>query len=116
METETEELIKKVRTKEELVFFLEEIAKRKLTMKEEEISKLGKKLRSLPEIKLGIAFLPNDNFINKVSCWLEKELGQRVILDIMVNPKLVGGTVIEYRGNWRDFSLAKEIDQLLANR
>ncbi len=112
MEEKTEELIKKIRTKEELVFLLEEIARKKIELRKEEIYKLEKKLRSLPEIKLEIAFSPDDNFINKLGQWIEKELGQKIILDITVNPKVVAGAIIEYQGNWRDFSSAKEIDRL----
>ena len=116
MTTKAEELIKKIRTKEELVFFLGEIAGKKIKMEEGEARELEKKLRSLPEIKLGIAFYPNDNFINKLSRWMEKELGQKTILDITVNQKLVAGAIVEYRGNWRDFTSAKEIDKLLAGK
>ena len=112
MEGKTEELIKKTRTKEELVFLLEEIAGKKTELGKEEIYKLEKKLQSLPEIKLEIAFSPDDNFINKIGQWIEKELGQKIILDITVNPKVVAGAIIEYQGNWRDFSSAKEIDRL----
>ena len=108
-----EELVKKIRTKEELIFFLEEISRKKLE-KEEVTSELEKKLRSLPEIKLEIAFSPDDDFLNRISQWLEKELGQKIILDLTINPKVVAGAIIEYQGNWREFSLAKEIDQLIS--
>ena len=113
MEIKTEKLIEKIRTKEELVFLLGEIAGKKLILEEEEIYELEKKLRSLPEIKLGIAFYPSDSFINRISLWFEKEFGQKTILDITVNPKIVAGATIEYKGNWRNFSIAKKIHQLL---
>ena len=109
-------LSKTIRTKEELIFFLEEIAKRKSGPEKEEISKLEKELRALPEMKLDIAFFPTDNFLNRISQWLQKEIGQKVILDITVNPKVVAGAIIEYQGNWRDFSLAKKIDQLFGDK
>jgi F0F1-type ATP synthase delta subunit len=157
MEKYFEGLIKRIRTKEELIFFLEEIARvraiifknggaaelmRKTTEgkteggeelkkflekweKEKVISanrekqsdffrKLEKDLQSLPKIKLEIAFSPNEDFLDKISQWLEKELRQKTILDITVNPDIVGGAVVEYQGNWRDFSLAKEIDGIVS--
>jgi F0F1-type ATP synthase delta subunit len=109
-------LAEKIRTREELVFFLEEIAEKKSGPGKEEISKLEKKLRALPEIKLEVAFSPKDNFLNRVGQWFQKEIGQKVILDITVNPKVVAGATIEYQGNWRDFSLAKKIDQLFSDK
>lgn len=116
MEKQAEEIIKKIRTKEELVFFLEKIAEQKLELSKEEISELEEKLRSFPEIKLEIAFFPNDNFINRISQWFEKELGKKIILNIIVNQKVVAGAIIEHQGKWRDFSSAKEIDQLFAGK
>jgi len=108
-----EELVRKIRTKEELIFFLEEIARKKLL--KEEVSELEEKLRALPQIKLEIAFSPGEDFLNRLSQWFEKELGQKIILDITCNPKIAGGLIIEYQGKWRDFSLAKRIDQLFIN-
>ncbi|MDP2946579.1 MAG: F0F1 ATP synthase subunit delta [Nanoarchaeota archaeon] len=153
MEKYFKELTEKIRTKEELIFFLEEISKvGQIIFKDKEVSlskkiegkvsgelkkflerlekegvisgsqerqsafleKLGKELQSLPEIKLEIAFSPDDDFLNKISQWFEKELGQKIILDLTINPKVIGGAIAEYRGNWRDFSLAKEINQLIS--
>ena len=150
-----ERIIKKIRTKEELIFFLEEIAKiRQIIFKDngallskkverkvggelkgllERLEKEGvisesrgqqlafweeleKELQHLPEIKLEIAFSPNDDYLEKISQWLEKELGRKIILDLAINPKIVGGAIIEYQGNWRDFSLAKEIDKLISQK
>ena len=116
MEENLKNLAEKIRTREELIFFLEKIAEKKSGQEKEEVSKLEKKLRALPEIKLEIAFFPKDNFLNRISQWLQKEIGQKVILDITVNPKVVAGATIEYQGNWRDFSLAKKIDQLFSNK
>lgn len=152
MEKILEDLIQKIRTKEELIFFLEEMDRvRELIFKDKELSlsqkvegkvseefkelierlekegaisksreqqsaffeELEKNLKSLPEIKLEIAFLPSENFLERISQWLEKELGQKVILNLTTNPKVVGGAIIEYRGRWRDFSLAKAIDKLI---
>ncbi|MCX6759693.1 MAG: F0F1 ATP synthase subunit delta [Candidatus Nealsonbacteria bacterium] len=150
-----EDFAKKIKTKEELIFYLEEIAQirqiifkdkdiplskkverkvdgefRKfleISEKEEVISKnpgqqssffqeLEKYLQSLPEIKLEIAFSPDDNSLDRISQWFEKELGQKIILDLIINPRVVGGAIIDYRGNWRDFSLAKKIDQLISQK
>ncbi len=141
----------KIRTKEELIFYLEQIVKAKqLTFKakntflsekvkrkvsedlrefleererEEIISrdaekqfsfleKLENYILSFKPIKLEIAFLPDERTVREVSQWIEEKVGRKVILDITVNPKIVGGAIIEYKGNWRDFSLAKKIDNL----
>ena len=153
MEKYFKDFAEKIRTKEELIFFLEEIARaRQIIFKEKEmplskkvegkvsgelknfieklekegvisgsrerqsafLEKLEKELQSLPEIRLEIAFSPDDDSLERISQWFEKELSQKIILDLTINPKVVGGAIIEYQGNWREFSLAKEIDQLIS--
>ncbi|MCD6528259.1 F0F1 ATP synthase subunit delta [bacterium] len=152
MEKLFEELAEKIKTKEELIFYLEELSQaqqavfkggrillseklkgkiseefKKFLEKMEErkmlsknpdqqysfLEKIKKYLLSLPEVKLEIAFSPSNEFLKKISLWFEKKLNQKVILDLTVNPKIVGGAIIEYQGNWRDYSLAKEIDKLI---
>lgn len=148
-----EDLVKKIRTKEELISFLEEVGRiREIIFKDKELplskkvegkvspelkelieklekekiisenreqqstfwEKLEKELQSLPVVKLEIAFSPEDDFLNKISQWFEKELRQKIILDLIINPKIVGGARLEYQGLFRDFSLVKEIDKLIS--
>jgi F0F1-type ATP synthase delta subunit len=52
------------------------------------------------------------NSSSKVKEWFREKVKRRVILDIFVNPKIVGGARIEFQGKWRDFSLEKEIEKI----
>ncbi len=141
------EIEEKIKTKEDLIFYLEEIdlagelilkniksstAEKMqekisqdlvdLLIKVEEKEKikdlnqlafflrlLKKHLLSLPQIKMEIAFRPNEKTVFKISRWLEEELGKKIILDLNVNYSIVAGAIIEYEGRRVDFSLAKEI-------
>lgn len=73
---------------------------------------LKKYLQSLPQIKIEVAFPPEKKFIDKVFLWLKKEFNQKLILDLVFNPKIIGGAVIEYKGKRINLSLAKKIDEL----
>jgi hypothetical protein len=72
---------------------------------------LEKFLLEIPKVKLEIAFEPNDEFVLEIDKWFREKVGAKVILDIFVNPKIVGGAKIEYQGKWADFSLEKEIEK-----
>jgi F0F1-type ATP synthase delta subunit len=74
--------------------------------------KLKKYLQELNQIKIIIGFQPQKKFIDKVSSWLEKELKQKLILNLILNPEIVAGAIIEYQGKQIDFSLIKEIEKL----
>jgi len=69
-------------------------------------------LLKIPKVKLEIAFEPSEEFISKVKEWFKEKIKKRVILDISVNPKIVGGAKIEFQGKWKDFSLEKEMEKL----
>lgn len=69
-------------------------------------------LTSLPQINLRIAFFPEEGTISKISQWLEKEIGKKIILDLNVDPRIAGGAIIEYKGKIIDFSLIKEIKKI----
>lgn len=77
------------------------------------LDELRNYLLSLPKIKLTLAFQPNKEFLKQISEWLQKEVGQKIVLNIFVNPHIVGGAIIEYKGRYLDFSLIKEIQQFL---
>jgi F0F1-type ATP synthase delta subunit len=155
MEKYFDDLAKRIKTKEELISFLEDIIKvRQIIFKNkdgllsskvegkvnEELKKLiaglekkkvisksaekqavfcerlEKYLQSLPQLKLEIAFHPQESSIVRISEWIKKELGDKTIIDLNINPKIIGGAIIEHQGNWRDFSLSKEIDSLVSQK
>lgn len=76
------------------------------------LEKIKDYLKNLPVIKIEVAFLISQKAIEKISQWLKKEVGKKIILDIYFNPAIVGGAILEYEGKYRDFSLAKEIDKI----
>lgn len=141
-------IIKEIYTKEDLLFYLEEIdsaidlilkepkksgfekLKEKIAtplfnllaeVKEKEkqyrepkdqvffLELLKKFLISLPKVKIEMAIEPERETLIKISDWFERELGKKFILDVKINPKILGGLIIEYNGKWRDFSLAKKL-------
>jgi len=77
------------------------------------LDELRNYLLSLPKIKLTLAFQPNKEFLKQISEWLQKEVGQKIVLNIFVNPHIVGGAIIEYKGKYLNFSLIREIQQFL---
>ena len=80
------------------------------------LGELRKYLLSLPEIKMKIAFQPDYDFLIRISQLLEKYIGRKIILNIIFDPGIVGGAIIEYQGRYRNFSLAKEIDKVISQK
>ncbi len=76
------------------------------------LESLKKELSQVPILKIQLAFSPSLETVEKISRFLKKEVGRKIILDILVNPEIVGGAILEYQGKYLNFSLAKEIEKL----
>lgn len=81
----------------------------------EVLENLKSYLLSLPTIKLTFAFLPDQPFINQIVDWLREVTKKKLILDIFINPHIIGGLIIEYEGKYLDLSLSKRIKKAIKN-
>jgi hypothetical protein len=111
----------KARVSEDFRKELEELEKKKIISKNPEENRIffenfKKYLQNLPQVKIEMAFQPKKEFVNKIFLWLEKEINQKVVLDLIFNPEIIGGAIIEYQGRQINFSLAKKIDELVSQK
>lgn len=67
----------------------------------------------IPVVKLTLAFFPADEFLKKITNWLTVELGKKAVVDINVDEKIIAGAAIEYDGEYRDFSFAAKLDEVI---
>lgn len=71
---------------------------------------LEKYLSGIETVSLTLAFAPSAEFQKEIVLWLEKNLGRKVIVDFLEDEAIVAGAVIEYRGKFKDYSKAAEIN------
>lgn len=66
-------------------------------------------------VNLTLAFLPSKSLVKKLALWFKKNFGSKVVLDIQVDPKILGGAILSFNGYYRDFSLKKKLERKLKN-
>jgi len=76
-------------------------------------SGLKKYLSSLPTVRLILAFTPSSEFLDRLAAYLEKKTARKIILDILVREEIVGGCLVEYEGEYRDYSMLKKLESVL---
>ena len=108
-ETSFSEKIKKVGLEELLPKDINYLSKEKQA---EFLFSLKENLKNLPKVTIEIAFDPSVDFILKLKNWFLENLKKSLVLEIKVNPKIVGGARIYYLGKYFDFSLATKIEEL----
>jgi len=103
------------RTIEELIKNQEARGRLKSRSEQSEFLKEVKNnLQELPDVKLTIAFSPSPEFLDEINAWLKNQIGEELVLDITVEPEIVGGAIVEYKGRYFSFRLDKKIDEILA--
>ena len=77
------------------------------------LQNLEKTLEKTPVLKLKLAFLPDAEFLDKLSDWIRKQAGKSVFFDIEVKEDIIGSCILEYEGEYRDYSLGSKLEATL---
>lgn len=80
------------------------------------IEEIISNLRKIPQVKITLAFEPDDLFTSKLNDQISSLVGQKIILDIDVNHHIVGGVVLEYQGKHHDYSVEPRVNSYLKEK
>lgn len=75
--------------------------------------KFHKTIPAIDIARIDVAFEPTYEFLSKISEWISREAGHKVILDVNISKKLIGGLQISLKGLFADFTLEKKIKDFL---
>lgn len=73
-------------------------------------------LKSLPVVRITLAFTPTLEFIRKMNEVITVLSGKKVILDIGVNHRIVAGCLLDCNGKFRDYSEQQRIEAILRTK
>lgn len=65
--------------------------------------------------KLTVAFKPSREFLDKITVWFEKNVGEKITVDLTIDPEIVGGAVILFNEHYRDYSIRTMMEVSGAN-
>jgi F0F1-type ATP synthase delta subunit len=74
-----------------------------------EVNELLDRLRLCKNVKITIAFKPDDRTIALFSDWVKKNVSEELLLDIQFDKSIVGGVQIIAGGNYKDYSVRKNL-------
>ncbi|HMS23157.1 MAG TPA: hypothetical protein PKA38_05380 [Candidatus Levybacteria bacterium] len=98
--------------KKNIMYYLSEMQVNmdNLVMIKEALSKIQSLGNKIPVVSLQLAFEPTEPMIASFSFWFIKNIGSKVILDIQLERKIIGGALIALNGTYDDFTLKTKID------
>jgi F0F1-type ATP synthase delta subunit len=76
------------------------------------LEKKKKIFEKIPKITIEMAFEPTADFILKLKNWFWQNVKKNLVLDIKVNPKIIGGAKIYYEGKYFEWTLLKRIENI----
>jgi len=82
--------------------------------REDYLNGLLEELQRIQTIGLTLAFEPSNATINKIYDWIASHTTTPTLIDIDVNPRILGGVIIVSKGTYSDFSVKKMVDHYLS--
>jgi F0F1-type ATP synthase delta subunit len=80
------------------------------------LSDVIRKLKEIETINLVIAIHPTARILEALSSWTSKVFSKKVLVDIHVNPEIIGGAVLIIDGKYKDYSLLKMLNEASKTR
>ena len=75
------------------------------------LSNLRAHIKNMPVITIKVAFDPDEEIVNEICNWFVENFGKSVLLDFSVDKGLIGGAVVIFNQNEKDFSLRKKLEE-----
>lgn len=70
-------------------------------------------LKDTREIELTLAFEPTRAVLSKIAIWLRENVDKNIVIATVVDPRVVAGVKIAYKGKYHDYSYAQKIKEII---
>lgn len=74
-------------------------------------TQLEKQVTELETLTIYLAFEPDENTYLSIGTFARKSFGSSLIVDTKLDPKLIAGAALVWKGVYRDYSLRSQIEQ-----
>ncbi|OGE09195.1 hypothetical protein A3A60_03945 [Candidatus Curtissbacteria bacterium RIFCSPLOWO2_01_FULL_42_26] len=72
-------------------------------------------LNNLPQVRVTIAFDPTVSYVIKLNNVISQQAGKKVIFDIVIDDKIIGGAIFEYKGRICEQTLQSKLESKLSD-
>lgn len=76
------------------------------------LTKLLAYIQTLPLLSLTIAFEPHPETLETIAKWFVNQLKIQLLLEITVDPKILAGATMSYKGKFLDYSIKPVFDKI----
>lgn len=83
--------------------------------RQEILEKLLKETEKALLVRVTLAFEPTDKQLDDLITYFKAEAGERAILSVIYDSRLIGGVIIEIKGKHVDYSVRRILDETTAS-
>ena len=80
------------------------------------LNDLKEDLKKMKILKISLAIDPSQEQIDHIFDWVKENLGKGIILDIDKDESILGGAVISFNGQYKDFSLKRTLEEIFKSK
>lgn len=80
------------------------------------LAEIKNKAEGLEAITLTLAFQAQQSTIDKISSFARQNLGENTIIEINVEPNILGGAIIVFNGRYHDYSLKTKLEEVFKTK
>ena len=80
------------------------------------LNDLKEDLKKMKILKISLAIDPSKEQIDHIFDWVKENLGKGIILDIDKDESILGGAVISFNGQYKDFSLKRTLEEIFKSK
>jgi len=95
---------------------LKDMIQRLEVPKEEFLKNLKREIEKIKILKVTVAFEPTYAATVRISQWVKQNISNHTVIQIIYDKDIIGGVVVEYEGNYHDYSLKKNFQALFEKR
>lgn len=74
---------------------------------------IQKSIKELPVLTLTLAFEPKDQHLKALAEWFVLNIKQQMLFEITVDPHLIAGASISFKGKTLDYSIRPKLDEVM---
>jgi F0F1-type ATP synthase delta subunit len=80
------------------------------------LKKLRGELDNIELLRLSLAYEPSRKSVRNISRWVKANISNYVVIDTHYSKQVMAGCVVEYKGNYIDYSLKNEFKSLVQSK
>lgn len=120
-ESDLSSLIDKLIPYQEAEIIKQDLVELKIDMQDKEsarsyFEKLLEELETAEKFSLNIAYEPSAASVKLFTEYAKDKFGPDTVIELSINPDLIAGAIITYKGKYLDYSLGKKVSDLIDNK